>query len=83
MDLFKAFDCLHHDLLVAKMEAYGLDNSALKLIVSYLTGRKYCVKNNDILSLFKEILLGVPQGSILGPMLVNIFHQRRILPILL
>ena len=65
MDLSTAFDCLARDLLIAKLDAYGFDNSAWKLIASYLTGRKHCVKSNDILSLFKEILSGVPQGSIL------------------
>ena len=73
MDLSKAFDCLSHDLLVAKLEAYGLDTKALKLMLSYLSGRKQCVKIRNSLSFFKLILSGVPQESILGPILFNLF----------
>ena len=56
MDLSKAFDCLPHDLLLAKLEAYGLESNALKLIMSYLSGRKQCVKNGGYLSQLKLIL---------------------------
>ena len=72
-DLSKAFDCLLHDLLIAKLHAYGLDMKSLKFIYSYLNNRKQRVKINNQYSSFEEILFGVPQGSILGPLLFNIF----------
>ena len=72
-DLSKAFDCLPHGLLIAKLDPYGFDKCSLKLIHSYLSSRKQRVKINDRYSLWSEILLGVPQGSILGPLLFNIF----------
>ena len=71
-DLSKAFDCLVHDLLIAKLHAYGFDYLALKLILSYLTDRKQRVRVNASFSEWSEILTGVPQGSILGPDLYNI-----------
>ena len=73
MDLSKAFDCLPHDLLIAKLEAYGLGRSSLLLLLSYLKDRKQSVKIKGIRSLCQLIKSGVPQGSILGPILFNIF----------
>ena len=73
MDLSKAYDCIPHDLLIAKLEAYGFSFNSLQLVCSYLKGRKHRVKIGNIFSTFLEILLGVPQGSILGPLLFNIF----------
>ena len=72
-DLSKAFDCLPHDLLVATLNAYGFSLPALRVVLSYLSNRKQRTKINSKFSSWEEILFGVPQGSILGPFLVNIF----------
>ena len=61
-DLSKAFDCIPHDLIIAKLEAYGFHIDALKLIHDYLSNRKQRVKVNDTFSSRKDIFYGVPQG---------------------
>ena len=73
MDLSKAFDCIPHDLLIAKMHAYGFSKECLIFFYSYLKRRKQSVKINNTHSIFQVLLSGVPQGSILGPILFNIF----------
>ena len=72
-DLSKAFDCICNDLLIAKLNAYGLSLPALKLITDYLQIRKQKTKIGSIYSDWEDIISGVPQGSVLGPLLFNIF----------
>ena len=64
LDLSKAFDCIPHYLLIAKSNGHGFDREALKLIYSYLKGRKQSIRINNIYSNFVELLSGVPQGPI-------------------
>ena len=73
MDLSKAFDCIPHDLLIAKLHAYGITKKSQTFLYSYLKRRKQGVKINDTESLYQILLSGVPQGSILGPVLFNLF----------
>ena len=73
MDLFKEFGCIPHDSLIAKLHAYGLTTEALTFLYSYLKRSQQGVKINDAESIFKVLLSGVPQSSILGPILFNIF----------
>ena len=72
-DLSKAFDCIPYDLLIAKLSIYGLNNDSLCYIYSYLKDHKQCVQINNEQSEFDTVISGVPQGSILGPILSDIF----------
>ena len=72
-DLLKAFDCIDHELLIAKLYAYGFEKNSLYCINSYLKERKQRTKINSSYSPFAEILFGVSQVSILGPHPFNIY----------
>ena len=71
MELSKAFHCILLDLLIAKLHAYGLGFCTLIFLYSYLKDWKWKVQIDNIYSLFKLVLFGVPQGSVLGPILSN------------
>ena len=72
-NLSKAFDTLNHDLLIAKLHAYGFDIKTLKLLHSYLTKRWQRTKVNSSFSTWSELLQGVARGSVLWPILSNIY----------
>ena len=65
-DFSKAFECLPHELIITKRNAYGFNLPALKLMHSFLSHRKQRTKVNHAYSSSEEILFGVPQSSILG-----------------
>ena len=71
-DLSKAFDCINHKFLIAKLSEYGVSSPALNVLSSYLKHRTQRTKINDCFSTRSNIEYGVPQGSILGPLLFNI-----------
>ncbi len=73
MDLSKAFDTINHELLIAKLGAYGFGKNAKKVLLDYLTDRWQRTKINTTFSTWSELLMGVPQGSVLGPFLFNIY----------
>ena len=73
MDLSKVFDTTNHNLLLVKLEAYGLSLDSLRYICSYVNRRLQRTGENNSFSLWKDIIAGVPQGPILGPFPLNIY----------
>ena len=72
-DLSKAFDCICHDLFIAKLNAYGVDRNALKLVYDYFSDRSQKSKVGSSFSDYLDIIYDVTQGSIIGPLLFNIY----------
>ena len=72
-DLSKAFDCLFHELLAAKLSAYEVDISAVRFLYDYLTNRKQRTIIEDHYSSCKDLIFGVPQGSISEPQFFSIY----------
>ena len=75
LDLSNAFDCINHKILASKLKHYGIRGVALNLISNYLHDRYQYVQIDDTVSQMRPLIRGVPQGSILGPLLFNIFYK--------
>ena len=73
MDLSKAFDTINHELLIAALHAYGFSIEALEVLLSYLQESWQRVTINTTFSSWTQLLQVVPQGSVLGPVLFNIY----------
>ena len=73
LDLAKAFDSVDHEILLRKLEKYGIRGVALKLMRSYLVDRQHRTKCNEVESVLRVLGIGVPQGSVLGPLLFLLF----------
>ena len=73
MDLSKAFVTINHPFMLTKLHAYGFRKHALAVICSYLSNRKQRIKINNVFSSWKDVILGVLQGSVLGLLLFNIY----------
>ena len=72
LNLSKAYDCLKDDLLLPKIQPYGFSKESIRLLLSYLTNRTQRIKISSTFSDWTNIVKGIPQTSILGPLLFNI-----------
>ena len=79
-NLSKAYDCILHDFVTAKLEAYGFQIKGLKIVHDYFLNRKQKVKTDEAFSSWKHLEYGVPQGPIPGPLLFNIHLCDFLLP---
>ena len=73
IDLRKAFDTVSHEILLRKLERYGIRGPVLSWFNSYLSGRTQCVRIDSTLSSERAVSCGVPQGSVLGPLLFLLY----------
>ena len=71
--MLKAFDAVDHNILIKKLNLYGIKNNSLKWFSSYLSNRKQFIQAGAIKTSSLDIIRGVPQGSILGPLLFLIY----------